>query len=50
MSTTVVFIGLGNMGGPMAAALVKAGPRVRGYDLAAAPVQDRRRPPPPRTP
>ncbi len=30
------FIGLGNMGGPMAANLVKAGHRVTGFDLAAA--------------
>jgi 3-hydroxyisobutyrate dehydrogenase len=30
------FIGLGNMGGPMAANLVKAGHRVRGYDLQPA--------------
>ena len=30
------FIGLGNMGGPMAANLVKAGHRVRGYDLNQA--------------
>ena len=29
------FVGLGNMGGPMAANLVKAGHRVRGYDLDA---------------
>jgi 3-hydroxyisobutyrate dehydrogenase len=29
---TVAFIGLGNMGGPMAANLVKAGHAVRGYD------------------
>ncbi len=28
------FIGLGNMGGPMAANLVKAGHEVRGFDLA----------------
>ncbi|MBB3073736.1 NAD(P)-binding domain-containing protein [Streptomyces violarus] len=34
MSTTVAFIGPGNMSGPMAATLVKAGHRVRGYDLA----------------
>ena len=27
------FIGLGNMGGPMAANLVKAGHRVTGFDL-----------------
>src|SRR5690554_4895526 len=30
------FVGLGNMGGPMAANLVKAGFEVTGYDLAAA--------------
>lgn len=30
------FVGLGNMGGPMAANLVKAGHKVRGFDLAAA--------------
>ena len=30
---TIAFIGLGNMGGPMAANLVKAGHRVRGFDL-----------------
>lgn len=30
---TVAFIGLGNMGGPMAANLVKAGMTVTGYDL-----------------
>ncbi len=29
------FIGLGNMGGPMAANLVRAGHRVAGFDLAA---------------
>ncbi len=29
------FIGLGNMGGPMAANLVKAGHEVLGFDLAA---------------
>lgn len=29
------FIGLGNMGGPMAANLVRAGHRVRGFDLSA---------------
>jgi 3-hydroxyisobutyrate dehydrogenase len=32
--TTIAFIGLGNMGGPMAANLVKAGQTVVGYDLA----------------
>ena len=30
------FIGLGNMGGPMAANLIKAGEHVRGFDLVAA--------------
>ncbi len=30
------FVGLGNMGGPMAANLVKAGHAVRGHDLVAA--------------
>jgi 3-hydroxyisobutyrate dehydrogenase len=33
---TIGFIGLGNMGGPMAANLVKAGHVVRGFDVAAA--------------
>ncbi|MER7828336.1 3-hydroxyisobutyrate dehydrogenase [Streptomyces sp. NPDC096097] len=33
MSSTVAFIGLGHMGGPMAANLVKAGHRVLGFDL-----------------
>jgi 3-hydroxyisobutyrate dehydrogenase len=32
--TRIAFIGLGNMGGPMAANLVKAGLAVRGFDLA----------------
>lgn len=36
MSSTVGFIGLGNMGGPMALNLVKAGHRVLGFDLAAS--------------
>ncbi len=31
--TTIAFIGLGNMGGPMAANLIKAGHTVLGYDL-----------------
>ena len=31
--TTVAFLGLGNMGGPMAANLVKAGYQVHGFDL-----------------
>jgi 3-hydroxyisobutyrate dehydrogenase len=34
--TTIAFIGLGNMGGPMAANLVKAGRRVVGFDLVPA--------------
>nr|WP_277349490.1 3-hydroxyisobutyrate dehydrogenase [Streptomyces sp. S3(2020)] len=37
VSRTVAFIGLGHMGGPMAANLVKAGHRVRGYDLVVTP-------------
>ncbi|MFK7161269.1 3-hydroxyisobutyrate dehydrogenase [Marinospirillum sp. MEB164] len=32
----IAFIGLGNMGGPMAQNLVKAGHQVRGFDLSAA--------------
>ena len=39
MSQTIAFIGLGNMGGPMAANLVKAGHTVRGFDLLAANVE-----------
>ena len=31
---TIAFIGLGNMGGPMAQNLIKAGHEVRGYDLS----------------
>jgi 3-hydroxyisobutyrate dehydrogenase len=34
--TTIAFIGLGNMGGPMAANLVKAGHSVLGFDLVGA--------------
>jgi len=34
--TSIAFIGLGNMGGPMAANLVKAGHRVAGFDLSPA--------------
>ena len=34
--TTIGFLGLGNMGGPMAANLAKAGHRVVGFDLAPA--------------
>ncbi|MBN9241635.1 MAG: 3-hydroxyisobutyrate dehydrogenase [Mesorhizobium sp.] len=33
MTTTIAFIGLGNMGNPMAANLVKAGHTVLGFDL-----------------
>ncbi|MFC6789237.1 3-hydroxyisobutyrate dehydrogenase [Methylobacterium komagatae] len=36
MARTIGFIGLGNMGGPMAANLVKTGHRVRGFDLVPA--------------
>lgn len=36
MTETIAFIGLGNMGGPMAANLVKAGHRVQGFDLVEA--------------
>ena len=35
----IAFIGLGNMGGPMAANLVKAGHQVTGFDLAAPVLQ-----------
>ncbi|MBJ6125242.1 3-hydroxyisobutyrate dehydrogenase [Microvirga splendida] len=34
--TSIAFIGLGNMGGPMAANLVKAGHSVTGFDLSSA--------------
>jgi 3-hydroxyisobutyrate dehydrogenase len=34
--SVIGFIGLGNMGGPMAANLVKAGHEVRGFDLSEA--------------
>ena len=34
--STIAFIGLGNMGGPMAANLVAAGHSVRGFDLSEA--------------
>ncbi|MCK8778907.1 3-hydroxyisobutyrate dehydrogenase [Rhizobium sp. NTR19] len=37
--TKIAFVGLGNMGGPMAANLVKAGHDVRGFDLSEASVQ-----------
>jgi 3-hydroxyisobutyrate dehydrogenase len=38
--TEIAFIGLGNMGGPMAANLVKAGHRVVGFDLVEKLRQD----------
>ena len=34
--TTIAFLGLGNMGGPMAANLVNAGYRVQGFDPVPA--------------
>ncbi len=37
---TIGFIGLGNMGGPMAANLVKAGHAVSGFDLSKAALQE----------
>ena len=36
MSEHIAFLGLGNMGGPMAANLVAAGHTVRGFDPVAA--------------
>jgi 3-hydroxyisobutyrate dehydrogenase len=36
MGGTIGFVGLGNMGGPMAANLVAAGYRVQGYDVVPA--------------
>ena len=36
---TIGFIGLGNMGGPMAANLSKAGHDVRGFDVSAAAIE-----------
>jgi 3-hydroxyisobutyrate dehydrogenase len=36
MTTRIAFIGLGNMGGPMAANLVKAGHTVMGFDFVPA--------------
>ena len=40
--TTIAFLGLGQMGGPMALNLVKAGHAVRAYDLVPAAVQQAR--------
>ena len=36
MTATLAFVGLENMGGPMAGNLVKAGYQVRGFDLSQA--------------
>lgn len=36
---TIAFLGLGNMGGPMAANLVKAGHHVIGFDLSASAIK-----------
>jgi 3-hydroxyisobutyrate dehydrogenase len=41
--TTIAFIGLGNMGNPMAANLVKAGHRVLGFDLIPEHLETARR-------
>ncbi len=40
--TTIAFVGLGNMGGPMAANLVKADHRVTGFDLVPASLEQAR--------
>jgi 3-hydroxyisobutyrate dehydrogenase len=40
--TTIAFVGLGNMGGPMAANLVKADHRVTGFDLIPASLEQAR--------
>ena len=37
--TTIAFIGVGNMGGPMARNLLKAGDGVRAFDLSAGGAQ-----------
>jgi 3-hydroxyisobutyrate dehydrogenase len=37
--TSIAFIGLGNMGGPMAGNLVKAGHQVTGFDLVPAAIE-----------
>jgi 3-hydroxyisobutyrate dehydrogenase len=42
MTTRIAFIGLGNMGGPMAANLVKAGYEVVGFDFVEAAVEHAR--------
>jgi 3-hydroxyisobutyrate dehydrogenase len=43
MSTRIAFIGLGHMGGPMAANLVKAGHVVTGFDLVPDALEQARR-------
>jgi len=40
--TTIAFVGLGNMGNPMAANLVKAGHVVRGFDLVGSNLESAR--------
>ncbi len=40
--TTIAVIGLGNMGGPMAQNLVKAGHGVTGFDLSPAAIEEAR--------
>ena len=40
---TIGFIGLGNMGGPMAANLVRAGHTVCGFDLSQAAIEQARK-------
>jgi 3-hydroxyisobutyrate dehydrogenase len=40
--THIAFIGLGNMGGPMAANLVKADHQVTGFDLVPASLEQAR--------
>ena len=42
MAQTIGFIGLGNMGGPMAANLARAGYAVRGFDLSPASLETAR--------
>jgi 3-hydroxyisobutyrate dehydrogenase len=42
MSKKIAFIGLGHMGGPMAANLVKAGYQVSGFDLSAQALEEAR--------
>lgn len=43
MAKKIAFIGLGHMGGPMAANLVKAGHRVSGFDLAPGALEQARK-------